>query len=218
MEAVEINIPLAAETPTIDYVKKMGRKTVTETYLDEFSQDAQVVREFSGIEDTGFKRRITNQINKAYTGAGRTKSARIDESDLTGYDIFGVIQPPYNLYSFTKVYEMNSPHYAAVNAKVSNIVGLGFNFVQTRKTQRALEKATKDAPEPKVDKETGEKKKVENKKLTRLRDALDEHKDDLFEQLESFNYEDGFVEVLTKVWRDYEVTGNGYIEIDRGGR
>jgi capsid portal protein len=44
---------------------------------------------------------------------------------------------------------------------------------------------------------------------------LDEQREDLVEYLETLNEEDGFIEILTKVWRDYEVTGNGYLEIGR---
>lgn len=44
---------------------------------------------------------------------------------------------------------------------------------------------------------------------------MDEQREELIDYLEDLNEEDSFLETLTKVWRDYEVTGNGYLEIGR---
>ena len=107
----------------INRVATLRTSTVTEETPDPFAADAKTVREYAGIEDMGFKRKITNQINKAYTGIDKASSSRIDEAlEYNGYDIFGVVQAPYNLYAFTKLYELSAPHYAAVNANCNCIV------------------------------------------------------------------------------------------------
>jgi PBSX family phage portal protein len=117
---------------------------------------------------------------------------------VSGYDAFSVITPPHNLEALAKIYELSPPHYAAVNAKVDNIVGLGFNFVESAKTKRALENL-----------------EGSEKKLKKVRQTLDEHREDLYQELEDMNEEETFTEIMIKVWRDYEVTGNGYIEVGR---
>lgn len=240
-EVPEVKIAVVKEDKTEDDLFEINRvsmlrtKTVENAVPDPFAAKPEEVRKYAGIEDMGFKRKITNQIQKAYTGVDKAESSRIDESlQFSGYDIFGVVQPPYNLYAFTQLYELSAPHYAAVNAKVSNIVGLGYNFILSKKSARVLEDASNDAAKKKAQKDF-EHAQAEHaappdpngkgpaprppedhtKKLDKIRRALAEHKDELEDQLESFNFEDSFSETLVKVWRDYEVTGNGYFEIGR---
>ena len=93
---------------------------------------------------------------------------------------------------------MSSPHYAAVAAKVSNIVGLGYDFVESPMTKRKFDERSDD-------KNWQEKY---TKKLARA-------KQDLIDYIDDLNDEDTFSETMAKVWKDYEATGNGYIEISR---
>lgn len=166
--------------------------------LDVFGKPAEELKGLAGT-DAVFKRRVGNEIKKFHRGVGGAGTKQIQEKEfVTGYNAFDVIQPPYNLDYLTKLYELSSPHYAAVNAKVANIVGLGYKFVETSKTKRKLETIADNEAETK-----------------QTRRTLDEHRDELLEMLELLNEEDTFTEVLTKVWRDYEVTGNGYLEIGR---
>jgi PBSX family phage portal protein len=186
--------------PVIENVYTLGKTEVVEEPADPFAAPAQVVKSLAGTTPA-FKRRVTNELKKYNQSAdGSVKSKQIeDEVQVTGYDAFGVMTPPHNLEGLTRVYEsMSAPHYAAVNAKVSNIVGLGYRLVETTKTKRTLEKL--DGNE---------------KKLKSVRQALNLHRDELMDQIEEFNDEDSFTETLIKVWLDYEVTGNGYIEIGR---
>jgi PBSX family phage portal protein len=188
------------ELPVIDKVYTLSKTDVVEEPSDPFRAPAQVVKSLAGTTPA-FKRRVTNELKKYNQSAdGSVKSKQIeDEVAVTGYDAFGVMTPPHNLEGLAKVYEsMSSPHYAAINAKVSNIVGLGYRLVETTKTKRSLEKLD------------GNEKKLKNVRL-----ALNQHRDDLLDAIEEFNDEDSFTETLIKVWLDYEVTGNGYIEIGR---
>src|SRR5699024_1724897 len=89
-----------------------------------------------------FKSNVTRTLNKVRRGMGDAASKQIHEDKewITGYDTYGVIQPPYDLDSLAKLYTVSPPHYAAVNAKVANIVGRGYNFVESRKTKKKQEK------------------------------------------------------------------------------
>lgn len=163
---------------------------------DPFKQELTVIKSMDGL--TSGKRRSLTAMEKRYTGKENSKSKRIEDDIITGYNAFEVVAPPYNMDYLAKLYEKSAPHYSAVNAKVSNIVGLGFDFVPSNVTNQVLNERGDDK----------EWLKKFNKKLQKARVQLL----DLFD---SMNAEDEFSEVLQKVWKDYEATGNGYIEIGR---
>lgn len=188
------------DVPIIDNISFLTTTTVSEGDGDSFSKDASELRTLNGLSSVT-KRRISTKISKLQQGTGGAGTKQVNEASqefLSGYDAFEVVEPPYNLDYLAKLYEISPAHYAAVNAKVSNIVGLGYKFVETPKTKRSLEDI--------IDNEA---------KLKKLRRTLNTHLDELNAQLEKFNKEDTFTETLVKVWRDYEVTGNGYLEIGR---
>ncbi len=186
--------------PIIETVTTLTKTEVSNgEYSDAFARPGEFAKSLSGTTPT-FKRRVTNELKKYNQSAdGSVSSKQIDDNiEITGYDAFGVVSPPHNLEGLAAVYELSSVHYAAVNAKVDNIVGLGFSLTESNKTKRLLESL--DGNE---------------KKLKKVRNDLDTHREELYEQIEGFNDDETFTEILTKVWRDYEVTGNGYLEIGR---
>lgn len=164
---------------------------------DPFMQDFSEVKTLNGTTPA-FKRKMGREMQKFQRGQDGAETKRIEEEVVSAYNAFDVVLPPYNLEWLAKLYELSPPHYASVNAKVSNIVGLGYKLVETRKTKRRIEELE------------GDEERVQSirKKLLRVHDGL-EH------LLESFNEEDTLTEVLVKVWRDYETTGNGYLEVGR---
>jgi PBSX family phage portal protein len=111
--------------------------------------------------------------------------------------MFDLVQPPYNLDYLSQIYEISPYNYAAINAKVSNIVGLGYSFVETSRTKEALDSIT------------------DSKQLDRARNKLERLRLALDEWLESTNEEETFTETLIKAYVDLEATGNGFIEIGR---
>lgn len=163
---------------------------------DPFNQNFGEVKTLSGTTPV-FKRRIGNQLKKFQEGQDGAKTKRVETEQVTAYNAFESVLPPYNLEYLARLYELSSPHYAAVNAKVSNIVGLGYKLIETQKTKRKLE-----------DIEDQKKVQAQRRKLMRAKDVIQT-------QIESFNKEDTFTEILVKVWRDYETTGNGYLEVGR---
>lgn len=164
---------------------------------DKFLEPAKVIKSYAGLSAVT-KRRISNQLKKVSTGVGDATSKKTEIEDMSGYDAFEVIQPPYNLDYLAALYEVSPPHYAAVKAKTSNIVGLGFDLIESPKMKRRLEELSED--------QAG---------LDKLRRKMARGKDLILDRIDKMNSDDTFIEVLTKVWTDYEVTGNGYIEVGR---
>lgn len=186
-----VELPKAA----VNFLKFDNVETVEP---DDFRRPAAEIREKAAGLSSNFKRKLTNELKKAYTGDGGAASKKIEEeAELLGYDALDVVIPPYNLSYLTKLYEVSAPHHAAVDAKVANIVGLGYSLVETNETKRLFENTKSDTATDKA-----------RKKLTA-------HRDEMSDTLDKFNKEDSLDEIFIKVWRDYEVTGNGYLEVGR---
>jgi len=174
---------------------KTNRELVNDV-VDPFSVSGSDLKKVRGL-DANTKRTQTRRMEKVYSGHADAGTKRDElESTIDAYNLFGVVLPKYNLDYLAKIYEMSAPHAAAVRAKVANIAGLGFDFVFTHSMQRKLSDAEGDAKE-------------------RMRKKLDRTKEAIYDYLDDCNAEDTFSETLIKVWTDYEVTGNGYIEIGR---
>lgn len=164
---------------------------------DPFMAKADDILKMDNL-NPNFRRQVTRKIQKAYTGLDGAKSKKLDPLDLTGYSLFQIVQPPYNVMYLAQLYDISPFHHAAVDAKVANVVGLGYSFEETQKVLDKLEDASND-----------------NKKLDKLRRNIARGKTMLRDKLESLNSDDSLEEVLKKVYTDREVTGNGYLEIGR---
>ena len=164
---------------------------------DPFSADIETVKSFDGLH-ANFKRKIA-RISKVWTGEDGAKSKQlIPDMDITSaYGLFDVIVPPYNLDELANFYETNFANHAAVNAKVSNTVGLGYHLEPSMALMERLEEAADDT------------------QRMRAQRKADRAKAMVMEWLESLNDEDTITHVLEKAFTDYEATGNGYIEIGR---
>lgn len=166
------------------------------TSTDPFMAEPKSLSKINGLNPSSKKK--FSRMEKAYLGQDGAGTKALDPLALTGYSMFEVVLPPYNLDYLTKIYEINAAHHAAVNVKTANVVGLGYDFKETNRTIDKIEDVL-DKPES----------------LNKLRRKLSKMKNDLREYLESLNNEDSFGEVMKKVMIDLEVTGNGYIEIGR---
>jgi PBSX family phage portal protein len=176
--------------------ERSSRRVLAES-SDEFSKDADEIRKMNGLSPA-FKRKTTRAMEKVHQSRdGEARSKKVEVETLTGYLLLDVIVPPYNLEYLAKLYEMSSPHYAAVKAKVANIVGLGYELLESPKVRMKLDELADADAKDKM-----------NKKIQRARLQV-------MEMLEDCNEEDDFLEILQKVWTDYEATGNGYIEVGR---
>jgi PBSX family phage portal protein len=164
---------------------------------DPFAVGLEDLKKFRGL-GSSFKRKINREFSKSFAGVeGTGTQQNLLAQAISGYAMFDLIEPTYNLEYLSKVYEISTYNYAAINAKVSNIVGLGYDFVETKKTNDAFDSITDD------------------KQLERARRKLNKLRQDLHAWLDTTNDEDTFTQTLIKVYTDLEATGNGYIEVGR---
>ncbi len=187
---------------------------------DPFNKNWEDLKGFSGL-DKNFKRR-SDRIAKAYESAVPNSVNTLNERYLTtasarssgqdgsgtkqinpgtvynnGYGIFDVITPPWNLYELANYYDTSFANHAAIDAKVENIVGLGYDFIISDKTQLRLEQS------------------MDEDQRGRARSRIERAKIELRDWLENLNDDDSFTNTMTKFWTDVESTGNGYLEIGR---
>lgn len=179
--------------------------------VDDFMTPSTELLKYRGINQN-FKRNAKRKLEKA--GQVGVSSASYvapkngfngDDAESKqeillqyGYGLFDVVEPPYNLVSLGKTYEVSAANYAAINAKVTNIVGLGYELTPSLKVRQMLEDLS-DSPE----------------RLNKARRKLERAKADILEWIDTRNADQTFTETLTKVYLDYATTGNGYIEIGR---
>jgi len=164
---------------------------------DPFAASLDELKKVKGL-GPAFRRKVNRELSKSFEGADETGSQQIQLAQaITGYALFDLIEPPYNLEYLSKVYEISTYNYAAINAKVANIVGLGYDFIETKKTNDAFDSITDD------------------KQLERARRKLNKLRQDLHLWVDSTNEEDTFTQTLIKAYTDLEATGYGYIEIGR---
>ena len=178
--------------------------------FDLFNKSWDEVKNYDGL-DTNFKRRSTRISKVQYSdgymdsalavqgGTGDAKSKAINPGVVyrNAYGLFDVITPPYNLYELANYYDTSFANHAAIDAKVENTVGLGYDFVVSDRTMMQLE-STDD-----------------QEKVGRARKRIDKLKIQLRDWIEKLNDDESFTSILEKVFTDVHATGNGYFEIGR---
>jgi PBSX family phage portal protein len=188
---------------------------------DPFNKNWDDLKNYAGIEKN-FKRRTERLMKAQYEyatpnnivttaegylnsasaisqGVDNTGSKQINPGSVyrNGYGLFDVITPPYNMYELANYYDTSFANHAAIDAKVANIVGLGYHFSVTDRTQLMLESRDESSAVEKA------RKRIERMKIE-LRDWL-----------ETLNDDDSFTKTMEKVLTDFESTGNGFLEIGR---
>ena len=143
-------------------------------------------------------KRRAHRLQKKYEGEDGTSTKYVDPLVVNGYSLWDIINPPYDLDNLAHLYDQSAIHYAAINARVMNTVGLGFEFTETLKAKRRVERAQQDQA-----------------KLDRTRRQLQDLKEELDETFEDLNVEETLIETLVRVWQDVLTIGNGYLEIGR---
>jgi PBSX family phage portal protein len=180
---------------------------------DPFIKSWDDLKNFSSL-DLNFKRRSTRMakamqmpptdqyLSNARTfqsGQDGARSKEINPGDVfrNGYGMFDVITPPWNLYELANYYDTSFANHAAIDAKVENIVGLGYDFHVSESTMLRLE--TNDNQEA----------------VKRARNRIERAKIELRAWIETLNDDESFTETLSKFYTDVQATGNGYLEIGR---
>jgi len=187
---------------------------------DLFSKSWDELRNLSGI-DKNFRRR-SDRMAKAYdvaipndvdttssiyldsafaipSGKSGAASKEINPGTVfrNGYGLFDVITPPWNLYELANYYDTSFANHAAIDAKVENIVGLGYDLHMTDRTLMKLEALDDDAARDRA------RKRIERARV------------ELKDWIEGLNDEESFTNVMSKFYTDVQATGNGYLEIGR---
>ena len=196
MEHIEDNsaedIQISTATDWVKFNSPVIQKT-----NDPFRIEGEDLVKMSGLSPA-FRRKMSRDLQKRFVGVdGTATQQNLLAQAITGYAMFDLIEPPYNLEYLSQVYEISPYNYAAINAKVANIVGLGFDFIETRKTVEAMDGINSEA------------------QLDRARAKLNRLRQDLHTWLEDCNEEETFKETLMKFYTDVESTGNGYLEVGR---
>jgi PBSX family phage portal protein len=188
---------------------------------DPFAKDWNDIKGYNGLEKN-FKRRTDRSIGKLYdtvqntgvnpadsgyqasarafrSGRDDSRSKEINPGDVfrNGYGLFDVITPPWNLYELANFYDTSFANHAAIDAKVENIVGLGYDFDISRRTMLKLESSDDAAA------------------VERARVRIERARIELRDWMESLNKDESFTNVMTKFYTDVQATGNGYLEIGR---
>lgn len=184
---------------------------------DPFNKSWETLKDYNGL-DQNFRRRTTRNIskyvgsinspetNQAYLNAANVTPTGVDAGSKqinpgtvyrNGYGLFDVITPPYNMYELANFYDTSFANHAAIDAKVENVVGLGYRFDLTDKTMLRFE--------------TNEDKDS----VGRARRRIERMKIELRDWLENLNDDDSFTKTMEKVYTDLQATGNGFIEIGR---
>jgi PBSX family phage portal protein len=101
------------------------------------------------------------------------------------------------MYELANFYDTSFANHAAIDAKVENIVGLGYRFDLTDTTALRFESSD------------------DQEKVGRARKRIERMKIELRDWLENLNDEDSFTKIMEKVYTDLQATGNGFIEVGR---
>lgn len=183
-----------------DKVMSFGKNLKSESNgQDRFNKRVDDLRQLRGLS-SATKSRMTRTINKHLRGQENTKTKGVTDEMINGYGVFEAVPPVYNLDYLARLYEINPTHYAAVNAKVSNVISLGYSWVETRKTSDKINELVNGGDAGRVEKA--------RRRLDRIKEQLDDW-------LEDLNEEDTWLEILEKVYADREIMGQGYLEIGR---
>lgn len=180
---------------------------------DPFNKSWDDLKNLSGLSNN-FKRRAARlsktEVTDSYleaSGSGKVgingaKSKEINPGSVfrNAYGLFDVITPPWNVYELANYYDTSFANHAAIDAKVENIVGLGYDFKVSPRTMLKLEASTDSAATDRA------RKRIERAKIE-MRDWL-----------ESLNDDDSLTSTMEKVYTDVQAIGNGYLEIGRTTR
>lgn len=177
------------EVDDISYTQTVTKLSVTDPFkkIDKSRQSAKMKGRYTRLQKAARKN----------TGKGGSSSKHLDPEGIDGYALYDVIEPPHDMNILADLYETNTTHFAAINARVANTVALGHMFVDSAKTKRRIERS-----------DTPNKKNKLRQELVRERKKLDR-------LLDESNLDDTFVETMIKAWTDYLATGNCYLEIGR---
>ena len=180
---------------------------------DPFNRSWDVLKDYVGL-DQNFRRRTTRNLTKyaapefnaAYLDAANATPSGVDAGSKqinpgtvyrNGYGLFDVITPPYNMYELANFYDTSFANHAAIDAKVENVVGLGYRFDIADRTMLRFEMND------------------DQEAVNRARNRIERMKLELKDWIENLNDDDSFTKTMEKFYTDVQSTGNGFLEVGR---
>jgi len=179
---------------------------------DPFNKSWDDLKDLTGLNQN-FRRKTARNVTKAinYATSQYLDSANAIPSGAdvgskainpgtvyrNGYGLFDVITPPYNMYELANFYDTSFANHAAIDAKVENVVGLGYRFDIADRTMLRFEMSEDQAA------------------VNRARNRIERMKFELKDWLENLNDDDSFTKTMEKFYTDVQATGNGFLEIGR---
>jgi PBSX family phage portal protein len=179
---------------------------------DPFNKSWDNLKDYSGLNQN-FRRKTARNVTKAintatnaYLDSANATPSGVDASSKAinpgtvyrnGYGLFDVITPPYNMYELANFYDTSFANHAAIDAKVENVVGLGYSFEVADRTMLRFEMNDDQAA------------------VDRARRRIERMKLELKDWVENLNDDDSFTKTMEKFYTDVQATGNGFLEIGR---
>ena len=178
---------------------------------DPFNKSWENLKDYNGLNQN-FRRKTSRNVAKAvvatdaYLDSANATPSGVDASSKAinpgtvyrnGYGLFDVITPPYNMYELANFYDTSFANHAAIDAKVENVVGLGYRFDIADRTMLRFEMNEDQAA------------------VERARNRIERMKLELKDWLENLNDDDSFTKTMEKFYTDVQATGNGFLEIGR---
>jgi PBSX family phage portal protein len=178
---------------------------------DPFIKSWDNLKDYNGLNQN-FRRKTSRNVAKAiiatdaYLDSANATPSGVDASSKAinpgtvyrnGYGLFDVITPPYNMYELANFYDTSFANHAAIDAKVENVVGLGYSFEVAGRTMLRFE----------MNDDQGA--------VDRARRRIERMKLELRDWLENLNDDDSFTKTMEKFYTDVQATGNGFLEIGR---
>jgi len=191
-------------------IDQLAKEDDTFQKQDPFNKPWDELKSLTGL-DNNFKRRAA-RVSKVDASQGYIDSALAVSSGINGaqskeinpgtiyrngYGLFDVITPPWNVYELANFYDTSFANHAAIDAKVENIVGLGYEFNVSPRTMLKLESST------------------DSGSTDRARKRIERAKIEVTDWLESLNDDDSFTSTMEKVYTDMQAIGNGFLEVGR---
>jgi PBSX family phage portal protein len=179
---------------------------------DPFNKSWDDLKDLTGLNQN-FRRKTSRNVTKAmvyatneYLDSANASPSGVDAGSKAinpgtvyrnGYGLFDVITPPYNMYELANFYDTSFANHAAIDAKVENVVGLGYRFDIADRTMLRFEMNEDQAA------------------VNRARNRIERMKFELKDWLEGLNDDDSFTKTMEKFYTDVQATGNGFLEIGR---
>ena len=89
-------------------------KGVESTSNDPFNVEEEELKKVRGLSPT-FRRKMSREFQKKFEGLDGAKTQQnLLAQAITGYAMFDLIQPPYNLEYLSRIYEISPYNYAEI--------------------------------------------------------------------------------------------------------